>query len=85
MALAPSLVALAIALLLAEVFLRRFYSGRPKRARKPKIAGSPIFTPAPMPAVLGVPVAEPKVDAPVPAAKSELQTAMDKAKKRTGR
>lgn len=43
-ALAPFLVALAVALLLAEVFLRRFYSGwRPQRVRKAK---------APMPAVL---------------------------------
>ena len=86
MPLAPSLVALAVALLLAEVFLRRFYSGRPKRSRAPKLAGAPIFTPAPMPAVLEVPAAAPQPEAALPAApQSALDAAMDRAKKRTGR
>ena len=88
LALAPWLVAFAVALLLGEVFLRRFFSGRVRRARRPVVAGSPIFTPAPMPAVR---VAPPPAEAPPVAAPSPeptvnaLDAAMELAKKRTQR
>ena len=89
--LAPSLVALAVALLLAEVFLRRFYSGRPKRSRKPKLAGAPVFTPATRPAIPGVEApttGEPKSElppVPEPPMKSALEIAIERARKRNQR
>lgn len=67
--LAPWLVAFSLALLVAEVFFRRFYARRVKRVR------APSFT-SPPPAV--------RVAPGLPA-KSALEDAMEQAKKRTGR
>jgi uncharacterized membrane protein len=87
--LAPVLVALCVALLLAEVFTRRFFAGRPRRAQKVR-AAIPIFTPGPMPAVVmppSAPSAPPPKPPPPPAAGVDdaLAAARERAKKRTGR
>ena len=84
-ALAPLLVALAVVLLLSEVFVRRFYSGRVKRPRRPVVAGTPIFTPAPMPAVIPAAPAAPLPVVPDVPEPSALDAAMEQAKKRTQR
>lgn len=93
-ALAPVLVVLALLMLIAEVVLRRFFSGQRHRRRTAVIAGVAPLQPVP---VVAVKVSAPVAAAPVPEAPSEpppkpaepapnpLAEAMKRAKKRTDR
>jgi uncharacterized membrane protein len=96
--LAPALVALALALLIAEVFVRRFFAARPARRRPQPIAvaagpGVIVSTPrvsAPRPEPVTAPVktAEPRplpVEDRKPDLGDALEAARTRAKRRTGR
>ncbi|MFZ5439454.1 MAG: VWA domain-containing protein [Myxococcota bacterium] len=100
LALAPALLALSVALLVAEVFLRRFLSGPRLRRRKPVAAArapvvaaaGPKAATASAPAVSAPPPDSPKGDETVVEAKPSapsmtdaLAAARERAKKRTGR
>lgn len=93
--LSPGLLALCVALLVAEVFTRRFLSG-PRLRRRPKPA--PVVAPAaPVVAVAAPAAPTPSVSAPAPQVPAEqprpsapgvkdaLSAARDRARKRTGR
>jgi hypothetical protein len=87
--LAPVLVELALALLLAEVVLRRFFAGR-RRESHPK----PVRAPAAPRAVVGTGPPQPAPVAPSPAApaveaksgvRSALEVAQERARQRLKR
>lgn len=89
--LTPSILALCVALLVAEVFVRRFLSGpRLRRRARP----SPAVVAAAMPRAVtspGVPVVASPADEPpppkpsAPTLQDALSAAREKARKRTGR
>lgn len=95
--LAPGLLAICVALLVAEVFVRRFLSGPRLRKRKPVVVAAAAAAPvvsapsAPRPAVVQSVAEAPKVEAPpppkpsAPSMQDALSAAREKAKKRTGR
>lgn len=99
--LAPWLVAVAVLVLLGEVFVRRFLSGPRSARRKPAVvkvvAAAPAVPSAPRPeapraspgtATPAAAAAPPEPEAPPPEKKdvlSALAQARDRAKKRTGR
>lgn len=85
---APSLIAVSVLLLVAEVFVRRFLSG--PRLRKRKVAPAPAPPPG-VPAVVEVPppaaapTDEPPPKPSAPNVQDALTAARDRARKRTGR
>ena len=89
--LAPSILALCVLLLVAEVFVRRFLSG-PRLRKRAKPRSSRAESRDPAPRVVAVPGEKPPEEPPpqppkpsAPTMQDALSAARDKARKRTGR